>query len=63
LAFFAVVLFCFYHFVLNPNASDVRALQQNGVQTLLALVAIFGIATFVLWVLFPFRLRRAKATS
>jgi hypothetical protein len=58
---FAVVLFCFYHFVLNPNASDVQAVQQNGVQTLLALVAVFGIATLILWVLFPVRLGRAKA--
>jgi hypothetical protein len=60
LAFFAVVLFCFYHFVLNPNASDVRALQQNGVRTLLALVALFGTATLILWALFPLRLGRAK---
>jgi hypothetical protein len=59
--FFAVVLFCFYHFALNPNASDVQAVQQNGVQTLLALVVVFGIATLILWVLFPVRLGRAKA--
>jgi len=59
--FFTVVLFCFYHFVLNPNASDVQAVQQNSVQTLLALVVVFGLATLTLWVLFPFRLGRAKA--
>jgi hypothetical protein len=61
LAFFAVVLFCFYHFVLNPHASDVRALQQNGVQTLLALVVLFGMATLILWVVFPLRKGRRKA--
>jgi hypothetical protein len=61
--FFAVVLFCFYHFALNPNASDVQAVQQNGVQTLLALVVVFGIATLILWLLFPVRLRRSKPIS
>jgi hypothetical protein len=63
LAFFGVVLFCFYHLVLNPNASDVRALQQNGVQTLLALVILLGMATLILWLLFPFRLRRRERTT
>jgi hypothetical protein len=33
------------------------------VQTLLALVVVFGIATLVLWLLFPFRLSRAKAAG
>jgi hypothetical protein len=60
-AFFLVVLFCFYHFLLNPQASNVQALQQNGVRTLLVLIAVFGGATLLLWILFPFRLRRAKA--
>ncbi len=59
--FFSVVLFCFYHFLLNPNASDVQALQQNGVQTLLILIVIFGLATLMLWLLFPFRLSRGRA--
>ncbi len=59
--FFFVVLFCFYHFLLNPQASNVQALQQNGVRTLLVLIAVFGGATLLLWILFPFRLRRAKA--
>ena len=59
--FFTVVLFCFYHLVLNPSASDVQAVQQNSVQTLLALVVVFGLATLTLWVFFPFRLGRAKA--
>jgi hypothetical protein len=59
--FFTVVLFCFYHFVLNPSASDVQAVQQNSVQTLLALVVTFGLATLTLWMLFPFRLGRARA--
>ncbi|NIM94969.1 MAG: hypothetical protein GTO18_14810 [Anaerolineales bacterium] len=57
---FAVVFFCFYHFLLNPNASDVQALQQNGVQTLMILIVIFGITTLVLWLLFPFRLRHRR---
>jgi hypothetical protein len=61
--FFAVVFFCFYHFLLNPNASDVEALQQNGVQTLLLLIVIFGLATLVLWLLLPFRLRRKRLTK
>jgi photosystem II stability/assembly factor-like uncharacterized protein len=59
--FFSIVFFCFYHFLLNPNASDVQALQQNGVQILLILIAVFGLGTFTLWLLFPFRLRRKKA--
>jgi hypothetical protein len=61
LAFFSVVFFCFYHLLLNPNASDVQALQQNGVQTLFILVVVFGLATVILWVLFPFRLGRGRA--
>ncbi|MGB3906082.1 MAG: hypothetical protein WBB22_14315 [Anaerolineae bacterium] len=56
-AFFTVVFFGFYHFLLNPNASDVRALQQNGVQTVLMLIVVFGLATIILWMLFPLRLR------
>lgn len=59
--FFVAVLFCFYHFVLNPSASDVQALQQNGVQTLLLLIVVFGLATFILWMLLPFRLERRRA--
>jgi hypothetical protein len=62
-AFFATVFFCFYHFLLNPNASDVQALQQNGVQTLLILIAIFGLATLILWLLLPFRLGRNRASE
>jgi hypothetical protein len=62
-AFFAVVFFCFYHFVLNPNGSDVQALQQNGVQTLLILIGVFGLATLALWLLLPFRLERRKAAG
>lgn len=61
--FFSFVFFCFYHFLLNPNASDVQALQQNGVQTLLILIVVFGLATFTLWLLFPFRLRRKCASK
>lgn len=61
--FFGVVFFCFYHFLLNPNASDVQALQQNGVQTLLILIMIFGLITSALWLLFPYRLGRKKAIT
>jgi hypothetical protein len=61
--FFAVVFFCFYHFLLNPNASDIQALQQNGVQTLLILIGFFGLATSTLWLLFPYRLGRKKVIS
>jgi hypothetical protein len=59
--FFVAVLFCFHHFILNPSASDVQALQQNGVQTILLLIVVFGLATFVLWLLLPFRLERRRA--
>jgi len=59
--FFSIVFFCFYHFLLNPNASDVQALQQSGVQTLLILIVVFGLATLILWLLFPFRLGRKRA--
>lgn len=58
---FLAVFFAFYHFVLNPNASDVQALQQNGVRMLLLLIVVFGLATLTLWLLFPFRLRRKRA--
>jgi hypothetical protein len=58
IALFSVVFFCFYHFLLNPDASDVQALRQNGVQTLLILVGVYGLATFSLWILLPFRLGR-----
>lgn len=61
--FFSIVFFCFYHFLLNPNASDVQALQQNGVQTLLILIVVFGLTTFNLWLLFPFRLGRKRASE
>jgi hypothetical protein len=63
LAFFGVVLFLFHHVVLNPDGSDVRALQQNGVQTLLLLMGVFGLATLVLWLLFPVRVGRRRATA
>jgi hypothetical protein len=63
LAFFGVVLFLFHHVVLNPDGSDVQALRQNGVQTLLLLIGVFGLATLVLWLLFPFRLSRRQASA
>jgi hypothetical protein len=61
LVFFSLVLFLFHHIVLNPDGSDVQALQQNGVQTLLLLIGVFGLATLLLWLLFPFRLQRQRA--
>ena len=61
--FFSIVTFCFYHFLLNPNASEVQALQQNGVQTLLLLIGVFGLVTFTLWLLLPFRLGRKRASE
>jgi len=57
--FTSVVFFLFYHFILNPESSDTRLLQQNSVQTVLMLYGIFGTATLLLWLLFPVRLRRA----
>jgi len=53
--FFLLVFFLEVHFVLNPNNSDVQALQQNGIQTLLVLLVVFGLTTLILWLLFPFR--------
>jgi hypothetical protein len=58
---FSIVFFCFYHFLLNPNASDVQALQQNGVQAVLILIVVSGLATLALWLLLPFRLRPRRA--
>ena len=62
-ALFLVVFFCTYHFVLNPRGSDVQALQQNGVQTLAVLMVVFGLATVLLWLLRPFRLRRRRGQA
>jgi len=42
---------------------DVQALQQNGVQTLLILIVFFGLVTLTLWLLFPFRLGRKRASQ
>jgi len=47
---FGVSIFTFLHTFLNPDASELQALQQNGVQVLLVAMAIYGIATLVLWV-------------
>ena len=57
LALFLLVFFCFYHFILNPNASDVQAFQQNGVITLIVLTGGFGLMTLSFWFYFPFRLK------
>lgn len=48
-ALFLVVFFAFTHIFLNPSGRDVQALQQNGVQTLLAVMAVYALATFALW--------------
>ncbi len=63
LTLFGIVFFFFVHFVLNPHSSDVQALQQNGIQTLVILIAVFGLATIILWLLFPFRLRRKRKAA
>jgi hypothetical protein len=57
---FLAVSFCMCHFVLNPNASIIQALQQNGVQTLVVLMVVFGLITALLWVLVRFRLGRKQ---
>ena len=53
---FGFTVFIFLHTALNPNAPELQALQQNGVQILLAAMAVYGLATLVLW-------RRSKQTS
>ncbi|HUV16216.1 MAG TPA: hypothetical protein VMW28_06615, partial [Pelolinea sp.] len=58
LLFFSVVFFCFFHVMLNPNASDIQALQQNGVKTLLLVMGIFGFLTFLLWFAFKFQVKK-----
>jgi hypothetical protein len=60
LALYGGVLFAFCHLFLNPSASDVQALQRNGVQVLGALMALWGGATLALWLAFPFRLRQRR---
>ena len=54
--FFLVLFFGFYHTFLNPTAPDVQALQQNGVQTLLLVMSVYGLATMVLWLIFNHKL-------
>ena len=51
LLFFAA-FFGFTHIFLNPSGQDVQALQQNGVRTLLVIMAVYGLATFGLWLAF-----------
>lgn len=53
--FFALVFFCFFHFMLNPAGSDMQALQQNSVKTLMIVMAVFGLVTLVAWLLFSKR--------
>jgi hypothetical protein len=47
---FGVSSFTFLHTFLNPGASELQALQQNGVQVLLVAMAIYGLATLLLWI-------------
>ncbi len=47
---FGVSVFTFLHTFLNPDAPDLQALQQNGVQVLLVAMAAYGLATLILWV-------------
>lgn len=56
MAFFAITAFLFYHILINPSMSDIGALQQNGLRTLLIVMAVFGLATLVLWIVLPFRI-------
>ncbi len=61
---FGLVTFGNQHFIFNPSSSSVQMLRENGVQTLLLLVIVFGLLTFGLWLAFPFRLRKkAKASE
>ena len=59
LLFFAVVFFSFFHFMLNPSGSDLQALQQNSVKTLMIVMAIFGLITLGAWLTFS-KPRREK---
>jgi len=52
LLFFAVVFFSFFHFMLNPSGSDIQALQQNSIKTLMIVMAIFGLITLSAWLVF-----------
>ena len=47
---FGLSVFTFLHTFLNPDAPELQALQQNGVQVLLSAMAVYGLATLVLWV-------------
>jgi len=58
LLFFAA-FFGFTHIFLNPSGQDVQALQQNGVRTLLVIMAVYGLATLGLWLAF----RRANGSE
>lgn len=49
--FFSIVFFLFFHLMLNPSGSDIQALQQNSVQTLLTVMAMFGLVTLIAWII------------
>lgn len=60
---FLAVFFGFTHIFLNPSGQDVQALQQNGIRTLLFMMAIYGLATFGLWIAFRRTNRAGKRAS
>jgi len=49
--FFSIVFFLFFHLMLNPSGSDIQALQQNSVQTLITVMAVFGLVTLIAWII------------
>lgn len=49
---FFPVFFTFTHLFLNPSGSSVQSLQQNSMRTLLAVMAVYGAATLILWLIF-----------
>lgn len=60
---FMAASFFFTHLFLNPTGQDVEALQQNGIRTLLIVMAVYGAATFALWFAFRRTNRTGKLVS
>jgi len=48
-ALFGISVFTFLHTFLNPDAPELQALQQNGVQVLLVAMVAYGLVTLILW--------------
>lgn len=61
--FFTPVCFLFIHLFLNPDAKAVKALQQNGVTTLLVVMLVYALATFGLWLVYRRNNREANRAS